>query len=76
MFLNGANKMEGLVKVCFGGAWGTICGDIWSEKAASVVCRQLNYSMKDAPWIQYCLECYLLLFITQGLWHLAEELWV
>ena len=41
--VGGGNKFEGRVEVCFGGQWGTVCGDIprWGSNNAIVVCRQL-----------------------------------
>ena len=34
----------GRIDLCVNGTWGTICGNGFDSKDASVVCRQLGYS--------------------------------
>ena len=37
-------KAAGLVEVCLGGTWGTVCDYQFDSLAATVACRQLGYS--------------------------------
>ena len=49
---NGAVRLQegtltsnGRVEVCVNGTWGTICSDYWHSNDASVLCKQLGYSV-------------------------------
>lgn len=46
----GPTVYSGLLEVCHGGHWGTVCGgsNSFNDKAASVTCKQLGYSEADA----------------------------
>ncbi|XP_047574269.1 neurotrypsin isoform X2 [Lutra lutra] len=41
--VDGENKKEGRVELFINGQWGTICDDGWTDKDATVICRQLGY---------------------------------
>ena len=40
--VNGGNRLEGRVEICFNSAWGTVCDSGFGEDEAEVVCRQLD----------------------------------
>ena len=35
----------GRVEVCVNRTWGTVCGEMWSDLHASVVCQQVGHSV-------------------------------
>lgn len=40
------NTKEGTILVCLDNEYGLVCDDFWDTLDASVVCRQLGYSME------------------------------
>ena len=46
--LSDGSSSEGLVELCRGGQWGTVCQNFWDSKEARVVCIQLGYESQSA----------------------------
>ena len=43
---DGTDISNGRVEMCQNGIWGSICSNGWDHIDASVVCRQLGYSIE------------------------------
>ncbi len=41
--LIGGDSRSGLVEVCSGNEWGTVCDDFWGIEDGDVACRQLGF---------------------------------
>lgn len=49
--VGGTNEREGRLEVCLNTVWGTVCDDLFTASAASVVCSQLGYSREGTQGI-------------------------
>ena len=43
--VGGTSQYEGRVEVCINNGWGTVCHNNWSNPDATVVCKQLGYTI-------------------------------
>ena len=42
--VHGRSPMQGVVEICFGGRWGSVCNMAWDSADATVVCGQMGFS--------------------------------
>ena len=40
--VGGGTLLEGRVEMCYNSRWGTVCDNMWDNRDASVVCRQIT----------------------------------
>ena len=55
---DGKTKNEGRVEICFEDHWGTVCGHLFTNVDASVVCRQLGFEPQGTS-IYICIGTYV-----------------
>ena len=41
--VDGTERTDGRVEVCYSNVWGRVCDSSWSSVEAGVVCKQLGY---------------------------------
>ena len=53
--VGGRDSREGVVRVCVGSAWSSVCWEGWGDVDAAVVCRQLNFTGgRGRPFLSAC----------------------
>ena len=58
---------EGVVEICFGGKWGSVCNNEWNDSDAAVVCGQLGFSRQgeEGSILVYSPEILLVLSFSR-----------
>ena len=55
--VGGPNTRFGRVEVCVSSMWGSVCGHLWDDADAQVVCRQLGFSEHGKTILLWSLAC-------------------
>ena len=59
----GSYNNVGRIDLCVNGSWGTICGNSFDNKDASVACRQLGYSSFGKLYHIFQLICFKIVIV-------------
>ncbi|XP_066905697.1 protein bark beetle [Halyomorpha halys] len=51
--IGGTTSYEGTLQVQIDSKWGTVCNHRWTERAASLVCKQLGLVLNPDDWLLY-----------------------
>ena len=74
--VHGESPREGVVEICFGGKWGSVCNNEWDESDAAVVCGQLGFSRQgeEGSILVYSPEILLVLSFSSFFFFISASL--